>query len=103
VPAEETVIRGDLAETKTIANDSEQITLTEEATLQEPAEAEAAPAAAPADKAPAPEVKKASRKRGPSSHHKAAETPAEPGTEVPQATEPAASADAKVDPEPNQS
>ncbi len=98
-PAEETVIRGDLAETKTIAKDSEQITVTEEATPPERAEAEAAPAA----ETPAPEVKKASRKKGPSSHHKAAETPAEPGTAVPQAAEPDASADAKVDPEQNQS
>jgi len=103
-PAEETVIRGDLAQTKTIANDSEQITVTDDAAPREAAEAEAAPVTeAPAGETAAPEVKKVSRKRGPSSHHKAPATPSEPGTEAPPATEPAPSADAKVDSEKNQS
>ncbi|RPI24389.1 MAG: 30S ribosomal protein S2 [Acidobacteria bacterium] len=99
-PAEETVIRGDLAETKNIANDSEQVTLAEEtAAVEQPAQAEAAPEGG----GTAPEAKKASRKKGPSAHHKPADTPPQPGAEAPQATEAPASAEPKTEPEQNQS
>jgi len=97
-PAEQTVIRGDLAETKTIANDSEQIALAEEATPEELSKAEAASA----EEATEPETRKVSRKKGSGSHHQPADTPSEPGSEVPEATEPSESADAKVESEKNQ-
>ena len=101
-PAEQTVIRGDLAQTKTIANDSEQAALVEEAAevAPKPAEAEAPAAQASTPEAPAAEAagtaapapKKPSRRRAaPKS------APAEPKPEAPQAEEKSTSAEKKKD------
>jgi small subunit ribosomal protein S2 len=97
-PAEATVIRGDRAETKTIANDSEQITLQEEAESVTPQAA--AEEAVQADHAP--ETKKVARKKTPSPQHKPAEVDAQPENAVPQTTEPSGSAKAGTENDENQ-
>jgi small subunit ribosomal protein S2 len=96
-PAEQTVIRGDLAQTKTIANDSEQISLQEEAEAAQPAASEA-----PVDQTPGPETKKVARKKTPSPQHKPAEAESQPEIEVPQITEPSAAAKAGAGNDENQ-
>jgi len=96
-PAQETVIRGDTAETKQIVNQAENVVLAEEevvARTADAAEEKAADLKADASKGeqvPGPEVKKVARKKSPSPQHKAKEHAAEPAVEVPQETEPAAS------------
>ncbi len=102
-PAQETVIRGDTAETKQIVNQAENVVLAEEevvARTADAAEEKAADLKADASKGeqvPGPEVKKVARKKSPSPQHKAKEHAAEPAVEVPQENEPAASADAKAE------
>ncbi len=101
--AEATVIRGDIAETKQIVNQAENVVLAEEEVVTRTADAaEEQPADLKADaskgeQVPAPEVKKVARKKSPSPQHKAKEHVAQPAVEVPQETEPAASAEAKAE------
>jgi len=102
-PAEATVIRGDIAETKKIVNQAENVVLNEEEVVTRTADAaEEQPADLKADaskgeQVPGPEVKKVARKKSPSPQHKAKEHAAQPSVEVPHETEAAASAEAKAE------
>ncbi len=102
-PAEETVIRGDIAKTKQIVNQAENVVLNEEEVVARTADAaEEQPVDLKADaskgeQVPGPEVKKVARKKSPSPQHKAKEHEAQPAVEVPQETEAAASAEAKAE------
>jgi len=102
-PAEATVIRGDIAQTKQIVNQAENVVLNEEEVVARTADAaEEQPADLKADRsksdqAPGTEVKKVARKKSPSPQHKGKEHEAQPATEAPQETQPAASAEAKAE------